>query len=65
MKLDSLRRLLLPVAMTAFLAALLKGATPGRIALFVICALGWYGLSRRKTYSLDRDRLGGKLGRRP
>jgi len=65
MKLDRLRWTLLPVAAVALLVVLLKGATPGRLALASICALVWYALSRRKTYSLDRDRfLGGKLGKR-
>ena len=66
MKLERLRWILPPVAATALLVALFRGATPGRLALASICALAWYGLSRRKAYSLDRDRFaGGKLGRRP
>ncbi len=66
MKLDRLRWTLIPVAAIACLAMLVKGVTPGRLGLAVICALAWYGLSRRKALSLDRDRLsGGKLGRRP
>jgi hypothetical protein len=44
---------------------LFKGVTPGRLALAAVCALGWYGLSRRKARSLDRDLFaGGRLGRR-
>ena len=66
MKLDRLRWTLLPVAAAALLVILFKGATPGRLATALICALAWYGLSRRKTFSLDRDRIkGGRLGRRP
>jgi hypothetical protein len=66
MKLERLRWILPPVAATALLVMLFRGATPGRLALASICALAWYGLSRRKAYSLDRDRFaGGKLGRRP
>ena len=65
MKLDHLRRILLPTAIVAFLVLLIRGTTPGRLLLFALCALAWYGLSRQKAYSLDRDRfLGGKLGRR-
>jgi hypothetical protein len=65
MKLDRLRWTLLPAAVVTLLVVLVKGATPGRVALAAICALSWYGLSRRKTHSLDRDRFaGGKLGRR-
>ena len=65
MKLDRLRWLLPPVAVLAALVIRFKGATPGRFALLSICALAWYGLSRRKARSLDRDRfIGGKLGRR-
>ncbi|MBI4060798.1 MAG: hypothetical protein HY403_05150 [Elusimicrobia bacterium] len=66
MTLDRLRWALLPAAAAALLAVLFRGATPGRLALCAVCALAWYGLSRRKTRSLDRDRFaGGKLGRRP
>lgn len=66
MKPDLFRWLLLPVAAAALLVMLFSSATPGRVALFAVCAAAWYGLSRRKTYSLDRDRFkGGKLGRRP
>ncbi|PIR14923.1 MAG: hypothetical protein COV48_17200 [Elusimicrobia bacterium CG11_big_fil_rev_8_21_14_0_20_64_6] len=65
MKFDILRWLLLPVAAAALMLMLIKSVTPGRFALFSVCALVWYGLSRRKARSLDRDRLaGGKLGRR-
>jgi hypothetical protein len=65
MKLDRLRWILLPVAAVALLVVVFKGATPGRLALAAICSLVWYGLSRRKTFSLDRDRFAnGKLGRR-
>ncbi len=65
MKLEHLRWLLLPVAAAALLAALWKGLTPGRAALFLVCGGAWYALSRRKSTSLDRDRFaGGKLGRR-
>ena len=65
-KLDRLRWILLPVAVVAALVMIVKGFTPGRAALGAGCALAWYGLSRRKTFSLDRDRfLGGKLGPGP
>ena len=65
MMIDRLRWMLLPAAAMAFLVILLRGAAPGRVAFFLICALAWYGLSRRKTRVLDRDRFdGGKLGRR-
>ena len=61
---DHLRRLLLPVAILTLLVVLIRGASPGRLAFFGVTGLGWYGLSRYKAYSLDRDRfLGGKLGR--
>lgn len=66
MKLDRLRWTLPPVAAISLLVMLFKGATPGRLALASISALAWYGLSRRKARSLDRDRLaGGNPGRRP
>lgn len=66
MTLNHLRWILPPVAAIALLVMLFKGATPGRLALASICALVWYGLSRRKAYSLDRDRFpGAKLWRRP
>lgn len=66
MKPDLLRWLLLPVAAAALLVLLFSSPTPGRLALFAASAAAWYGLSRRKTHSLDRDRFkGGKLGRRP
>ncbi len=65
MMFDRLRWMLLPVAAATALVMLFKGVTPGRLALFAVCALAWYGFSRRKTYSLDQDRFaGGKLGRR-
>ena len=65
MRLDRLRWTLLPAAVVALLVVVVKGATPGRLAFALICALAWYALSRRKAYSLDRDRFaGGKLGRR-
>jgi hypothetical protein len=65
MKLESLRWILLPVAAVAALALLFQGVTSGRLALAAACALAWYGLSRRKTRSLDRDVFkGGSLGRR-
>jgi len=66
MKLDVLRWIFLPVAVVAALVMLFKGVTPGRLATAASCALAWYGLSRRKVRSLDRDRFaGGRLGRRP
>lgn len=65
MKLDSLRWILLAIAALALLVMMFKGASPGRLALASVCALAWYGLSRRKAVSLDRDRFaGGRLGRR-
>lgn len=65
MTLNRLRWTLLPVTAITLLVILFKGATPGRLALSGICGLSWYGFSRRKTYSLDRDRFsGGRLGRR-
>ncbi len=65
MTLERLRWALLPVAAVALLATLIKGATPERVALAAVSALAWYGLSRRKTRSLDRERFaGGRLGRR-
>ena len=65
MKPNLLRWLLLFAAAGAGLLVLFKGAASGRLALFAICALAWYGLSRRKARSLDQDRFaGGKLGRR-
>lgn len=57
MKLEQLRWLLLPTAAAGLLLALVRGATPGRMALVAGCVLGWYLLSRRKARSLDRDRL--------
>ncbi len=61
---DHLRRLLLLVAVLTLLSVLIKGQSPGRLTLFGVSGLGWYGLSRWKAYSLDRDRFeGGKLGR--
>jgi hypothetical protein len=64
MKLDYFRRFFLPVAIGSFLTSLLRGATPGRLGLFGVSALAWYGLSRRKVLSLDRDRFaGGRFGR--
>ena len=65
MTFDRLRWALLPAAVATALVMLWKGATPGRLGLFSICALAWYGFSRRKAQSLDQDRFaGGKLGRR-
>lgn len=65
MKLECLRWLLLPAAAVAALVMLFKGVTPGRLALAGACALAWYGLSRRKARSLDRDVFeNGALGRR-
>lgn len=54
MTLNRLRWALLPAAAATVLIMLFKGATPGRLALSSICALAWYGLSRRKALSLDR-----------
>lgn len=65
MKLERIRWVLLPVAAAALLAVLWKGATPGRLALFLVCGPAWYALSKLKAFSLDRDRFaGGTLGRR-
>ena len=65
MTLDRLRWLLLSVAAVALFVMLFKGISPGRLALCATSALAWYGLSRRKAHSLDRNRFaGGKLGRR-
>ena len=58
MKIESLRWLLLPAAAGALSVVLLKGATPGRLAAFALCALSWCMLSLRKVYSLDHDRSG-------
>lgn len=65
MKLERLRWLLLPVAAVGALVMLFKGVTPARLAATSACALSWYGLSRRKVRSLDRDLFNdGRLGRR-
>lgn len=65
MKLERLRWILLPVAAAGALVMLFKGVTSGRLAATACCALAWYGLSRRKVRSLDRDLFnGGRLGRR-
>lgn len=65
MKLDYLRWSLLSLAAAAFLYLLVRGVTPERAAFCAVCGLAWFGLSRMKTFSLDRDRfLGGKLGQR-
>lgn len=65
MKLERLRWILLPLAAVAALVTLFKGITPARLAATSACALAWYGLSRRKVRSLDRDLFnGGRLGRR-
>lgn len=65
MKLDYLRWTLLSLAAAALPYLLFRGVTPGRAAFFAVSALAWFGLSRLKTFSLDRDRfLDGKLGRR-
>ena len=66
MRLDRLRWILLPSTAAMALVMLWKGTTPGRLGLSTVLALSWYGLSRRKTHSLDQDRFqGGRLGRRP
>lgn len=66
MRLESLRWILLPVAAVSALVILFRGASPGRLAVFAVSALAWYGLSRFKARSLDRDVFeGGALGRRP
>lgn len=65
MKLEHLRWIFLPAAAVAALVMLFKGVTPGRLALASGCALAWYGISRRKVRSLDRDVFrDGALGRR-
>jgi len=65
MKHDYLRWTLLTLAVMGLVYLIFRGLTPGRAVFCAVNALAWYGLSRMKTYSLDRDRfLGGKLGRR-
>ena len=56
MKIESLRWLLLPVAVVDLLALILSGPTTGRVAVFLAAGAGWYALSRRKVHSLDRER---------
>ena len=34
------------------------GTTPARLAFAAVCALLWFGLSRRKIHSIDRDVVG-------
>lgn len=55
MKLETARWLLLPVAALAALALFVRGVEPRSAALFSVCGLGWFALSRRKMHSLDRD----------
>lgn len=57
MKLEALRWFLLPLAATALFVILFRGVSPRRLVFFSVCGLGWYALSRRKAYSLDRERL--------
>ena len=65
MKLEHLRWIFLPAAAVAALVMLFRGVTPPRLALTSGCALAWYGISRRKVRSLDRDVFrNGSLGRR-
>lgn len=62
MRTDRLRWLLLPVSALSGALAFYR-ATPGRLTTAVLFGLAWYGLSRRKVHSLDRDRFrGGALG---
>lgn len=62
MLIERTRWLLLPVAGLAGALAFYR-ATPGRLATAAVCGLVWYGLSRRKIFSLDRGVFrGGKLG---
>jgi len=66
MRLDFLRWILLAVALLALLFVVFGRPSRGRLALGAVSGLAWYGLSRRKTLSLDRERFaGGMLGRRP
>lgn len=55
MKVESLRWVLLPVAVLALLALILRGLEPRSAAVFAVCGLAWFALSRRKMHSLDRD----------
>ncbi|UPT74371.1 MAG: hypothetical protein M0D55_01080 [Elusimicrobiota bacterium] len=62
MRFERIRWLLLPVAAIAGALAFYR-ATPARLATACVCGLAWYGLSRGKIHSLDRERfMGGKLG---
>lgn len=56
MKLETLRWILLPFAAIALLTLIVRGPSKGRVAAFVAAGAGWYALSRRKAYSLDRER---------
>lgn len=57
MKLEALRWLLLPLTAAALFVMLFRGVSPGRFVFFCGCGLGWCALSRRKAYSLDRERM--------
>jgi len=58
MKLSAARWLLLPAAAVAGALCVFGRPTPARASVAVVCGLGWYGLSRGKVRSLDRDVLG-------
>lgn len=58
MRPELLRWTLFLAALVAAARCLVSGPTPGRVAFGAACALAWYVLSRRKIYSLDRERLG-------
>lgn len=58
MKAASLRWVFLPAAAASGASCLLGTATPGRLAFAAVCAALWFGLSRRKVLSLDRESLG-------
>jgi len=56
MKFESVRWLLLPVAAATLLVLVVRGPSVERVGVFAAAGAGWYALSRRKAYSLDRDR---------
>ncbi len=57
-RLVAVRWLLLPAATVSGALCVFSRLTPGRALFTVVCAWGWYAMSSRLVYSVDRETLG-------
>ena len=56
-RLRSVRWILLPAALAGGIFCVFSRLTPGRALFTVVCAWGWYAISSRMVYAVDRETL--------